>query len=137
MHQACKATKEGLTMSEVATPSVPQQEPAAKPTFTQHLTKWVSVIAGLIIGVLGVVKMMESFTLPSCESNRSLDVIRSIFKDKNLAPPTLTDTKAAAGEAVNEKLCTAHYELPNEKGTLDYKVFWEGWTAKVMITKVN
>ena len=123
-------------MSEVATPSVPQQKPAAKPTFTQHLTKWVSVIAGLIIVVLGVLKMMESFTLPSCESSRSLDVIRSIFKDKNLPPPTLTDAKAA-GEAGNEKLCTAHYELPNEKGMLDYKVFWEGWTAKVMITKVN
>jgi hypothetical protein len=124
-------------MPVVATPSVPQQEPAAKPTFTQQLTKWVSVIAGLIVGVLGVVKMMDSFTLPSCDSSRSLDVIRSIFKDKNLPPPTLTDSKAAAGEAGNEKLCTAHYELPNEKGVLDYKVFWEGWSATVMITKVN
>ncbi|MEA2917517.1 MAG: hypothetical protein QOJ15_9598 [Bradyrhizobium sp.] len=124
-------------MSEVATPPVPLQEPAAKPTLTQQLTKWVSVIAGLIVAVLGVVKLMENFTLPACDSSRSLDVIRSIFKDKNLPPPTLTDAKAAAGEAANEKLCTANYELPNEKGVLDYKVFWEGRSATVMITKVN
>jgi hypothetical protein len=136
------ATEKGLSMSEVATPSVQQQEPAAKPTVTQYLTKWVSLIAGLVIGVLGLVNMMERFRLPTCESSRSLDVVRSIFKDKNLPPPTLTDAKAATGEAAtgeagNEKLCMAHYEIPDEKGTLNYKVFWEGWTAKVMITKVN
>jgi hypothetical protein len=122
-------------MSEVATPAAPQPGPAA-PTLGQKLTKWGSAAAGLIIAILGVVKMMENFTLPACDSSRSLDALHSIFKDKNLPDPTLTGPKAA-GEADKEKLCETAYEIPNEKGTLDYKVFWEGWTAKVMITKVN
>jgi hypothetical protein len=123
-------------MSDVATPTVPPQDPAAKPTMKEKLTKWASAFGGIMIAILGVIKLMESFTLPSCDSSRSLDAVHAIFKDKNLPQPTLTGVKSA-GEGDKEKLCQAAYEIPNEKGTLDYKVFWEGWTAKVMITKVN
>ncbi len=79
---------------------------------------------------------MENFTLPSCDSSRSLDTVRGIFKDKNLPEPTLTNAKLVTDTSA-EKTCQTAYALPNEKGTLDHKVFWEGWTTKVMITKVS
>jgi hypothetical protein len=120
-------------MSDVATPP---PTPAAPSTRNQKFTKWTGAAVGLIFAIIGVVKLVENFTLPSCDSSRSLDVIRSIFKDKNLPEPTLTGVKSVS-DARGEKTCATAYEIPNEKGTLDYKVFWVGWTAKVMITKVN
>ena len=74
--------------------------------------------------------------LPSCGSNRSLEAIRSIFREKDIAEPTLSGA-SGVGSSSAEKTCTIAYEIPNEKGTLDYRVFWDGWEAKVMITKVN
>ena len=56
--------------------------------------------------------------------------------DKNLAEPTLTNQRSVPGGG-SEKFCQTAYEIPNETGTLDYKVFWEGWEPKVMITKVS
>lgn len=122
-------------MSDVATPTVPPQDPA-KPTMSQKLTKWGSTAAGIIFAIIAVVKVIDTFTLPGCDSTRSTDAVRSIFKDKNLPEPTLSGVKST-GDAGAEKTCEAAYEIPNEKGTLDYKVFWESWSAKVMITKVR
>ena len=122
-------------MSEPATPVAPPQAPAA-PTLGQRLTKWIPIAAGLIAALIGAAKLFETFSLPSCESSRSLGAIKSIFKDKNLPEPTLTDPKSLTSTS-SEKTCETAYEIPNEKGTLDYRVFWDGWDAKVMITKVN
>jgi hypothetical protein len=126
-------------MSDPSTPAVPPAAPAPT-TINQRIAKWVPLLAGIVVAIIGAAKIVENFTLPSCESSRSLDTIKSIFKDKNLPEPTLTDAKSVTSTSA-EKTCTASYEIPidkgTEKGTLDYKVFWDGWSVKVMITKVN
>jgi hypothetical protein len=122
-------------MSDPATPAA--APPAAGPPKWQTwLTRGVGILLFIIGTVLGGTKVFETFTLPSCESKRTLDVIRAIFKEKELPEPKLTGAQDA-GSSGNEKSCTVSYELPNESGTLEYRVFWEGWTAKVQITKVN
>ena len=69
----------------MTTPDV--QPPAPK----SALTRWVTIAAGVIAALIGVAKVAEAFILPGCNSSRSLGAVRSIFKDKNLPEPTLTD----------------------------------------------
>ena len=124
-------------MSDPATPpAAPLPDASAKPTCNQRLGRWASVAIGFAALLIGGTKLVGFVTLPSCESDRSLDTVKSIFKDKNLPEPTLTDAQTITGDR-SEKTCQTAYEIPNEKGTLDYKVFWDGWNAKVMITKVT
>jgi hypothetical protein len=126
-------------MSDPSTPAVPPA-PAAPPpaptTINQRIAKWVPIFAGIVAVIIGGVKIIENFTLPSCESSRTLDTVKSIFKDKNIPEPTLTSARGLTSTS-SEKTCETNYEIPNEKGMLEYKVFWEGWSVKVMITKVN
>jgi uncharacterized protein YcfL len=102
----------------------------------QKLSRWASAIAFLIIGVLGIMRGFNAFTLPSCTSDTTIDTIKSIFKDKKVDidkisdPSTVTDTSS-------EKTCKAHVDAPREQAMIDYKVYWEGWTVKVMITNVD
>ena len=130
-------------MSDPSPPTTAPQPvappPAAAPAPTtgkQRLAKWTPIFAGIVAAIIGGTKLLETFTLPGCDSSRSLGAIKSIFKDKNLPEPTLTGAKGLTSTSA-EKTCEAAYEIPNEKGTLLYKVFWDGWSAKVMITKVN
>jgi hypothetical protein len=124
------------TTTASAPAAAPQVEPNAKPGWSQRLTRWAGAAVGVVVLISGGVKLLENFTLPPCDSSRSLDTIKSIFKDKKLPDPTLSDAKTVTSER-SEKTCQTSYEIPNEKGTLDYRVFWDGWSAKVMITKVS
>ena len=129
-------------MSETPPAVPPAPQPAAPaPPAKKGLPRWASVIIGIVAFAVGGVKLLDTFTLPSCESSRSLDTIKSIFKDKKVPEPTLTGAKGLTSTSA-EKTCQTNYELKQdngntEKGTLDYKVFWEGWSVKVMITKVD
>ncbi|BAT59882.1 hypothetical protein GJW-30_1_02417 [Variibacter gotjawalensis] len=118
-------------MSETATPT-----PAATSPKQSRLMRWLGVITSVIFLLLAIVKVSEFFLLPSCDSSRSTGAIKSIFKDKNIGDPTLTNTRATTG-AAGENTCIADYALPNEKGELTYRVYWESWSPKVMITKAD
>lgn len=122
-------------MSDPATP-VAATPAVSPPKWQTWLTRGVGIALFIVGSVIGSAKLFETFSLPACDSKRSLDVIRAIFKEKELPEPTLTAAKDVGGTS-DEKTCSVSYELPNEKGTLDYRVFWDGSNAKVMITKVN
>ncbi len=118
-------------------PSIATQPPAAA---EKKWLVWVKrgatafiVIAG---GVVAIAKLSESFVLPICDSKRALETLRGIFKEKNLPEPKLADAKQSTSTS-DEKTCEVAYEIPNEKGMLDYRIYWEGKETKVMITKVR
>jgi len=121
-------------MSNAAAPA-----PVAPPTDKKWLVwlKWgaaaFSVVAG---GLVLIAKLAEPYVLPNCDSKRATDTLRSIFKDKNLPDPTLTGAKET-GSTKDDKTCETAYAIPNEKGALDYRVYWEGKDVKVLITKVR
>lgn len=120
-------------------PDAETSVPAAPPTEKKWLT-WLKWGAGAFIaiagGIVAIAKLTEPFVLPTCDSKRSLDTLRGIFKDKNLPDPTLTGAKEVTSTS-DEKTCEVDYAVPNEKGALDYRVYWEGKDVKVMISKVR
>jgi hypothetical protein len=108
----------------------------AKPTLWQKLSKWIIAICGLVAGGLGLVKFADQFTLPGCEAERTTTTVRDIFKSKDIELVTLDGIKPVT-DTRQEKTCTAHIESKDETATIDYKVFWEGWTVKVLIQTVR
>jgi len=95
-----------------------------------------AVFAVVVGGIVALAKLAEPFVLPNCNSKRAHETLRNIFKEKNLPDPTLTDTKEIA-HTNDEKTCEAAYAIPNEKGVLDYRIYWKEKDVQVMITKVR
>lgn len=81
-------------------------------------------------------KVAENFTLPGYDSERATATVRDIFKDKDVELTALNDIKSVS-DTKQEKTCTAHIESKDETANIDYKVFWEGWTVKVLIASVH
>jgi hypothetical protein len=123
-----------------ATPAPGGGAPAAGPaprTFWQKATQWFIAACLMITGVLGIVKGYNSFfSLPSCSSDTATDTVKSIFKDKNVELTALRDFKSVT-DTSSEKTCQAYVETPDERANIDYRIYKEGWTTKVMITEVK
>lgn len=109
---------------------------AASPTFWQKASKWVYAILGLVGLGIGILKVMDQFTLPGCSSDRTTTTVRDIFKGKDVELVTLDQIKSVT-DTRQEKTCTAHIESKDETANVDYKVFWDGWTVKVLIQTVR
>jgi len=107
-----------------------------KPTFWQKTSKWVYAIVGLIGVGIGGLKIADQFTLPSCAADRTTTTVRDIFKGKDVELVALNDIKPVT-DTRQEKTCTAHIESKDETANIDYKIFWEGWTVKVLIQTVR
>jgi hypothetical protein len=106
-----------------------------KPRLYQALMPWVVGIAVAVSAVGGLVKLSNQVLLPSCSEERTIATLKDMFKQKNIEVASFGDFVAVT-ESSSEKTCTAHVEAP-QVVTINYRVFWEGWTAKVMITRVQ
>jgi hypothetical protein len=110
---------------------------AAPQTFRQKAIQWFIAACLLISGGLGMVKVYNNFfSLPTCASDTASDTLKSIFKDKNVEITALSDFKSVT-DTSSEKTCQAHVETPDERADIDYRIYWDGWTTKVMITEVK
>jgi hypothetical protein len=107
-----------------------------KPTLWQKASKWVYAVLALLGVGLGILKIVDQFTLPSCNADRTTATVRDIFKSKNVELVTLKDIKAVT-DTRQEKTCTAYIESKDETANVDYKVLWDGWTVKVLIATVR
>ena len=108
-----------MTDTKSATP------PAAEPpkTLMQKLNRWGVIAAGIILGLIGILKVYNAFTpqMPSCASDNASVVIRDIFKKKDIALTALDDFKTVSEESA-QRDCTAHIETASEKATLFYRI---------------
>jgi len=97
-----------------------------------------AVTALAIVGAVGIASALgiDPFTLPDCASDAAVDVVQSIFRDKNVDIERITDP-ATVSETSSEKTCKAHVEGRREQASIRYRVYWDGWSAKVMITDVQ
>jgi len=107
-----------------------------KSAFWQKASNWAYIIVGFIGLGIGALKFADNFTLPNCDQNRATDTVREIFKSKNAELTVLNDIKPVTSTR-QEKTCTAHVESKDETANIDYKIFWEGWTVKVLIQTVR
>jgi hypothetical protein len=127
-----------------ATPASSSQVPGAAPpaaaaprTFRQKATQWFIAACLIISGGLGLVKAYNNmFTLPTCSSDTASETLKSIFKSKDVEVTSIVDFKSVT-DTSSEKTCQAHVETPSELADIDYRIYWEGWTTKVMITEVK
>jgi hypothetical protein len=112
--------------------------PAAAPkTFGQKAVQWFLSACLIIAGLGGILRGYTNiFTLPTCESNTSNETLRSIFKSKDVEVSNITDFKSVT-DTSSEKTCQAHVETKDELADIGYRIYWEGWTTKVMITDVQ
>ena len=107
-----------------------------KPKLHQKLVQWIVGIAVAVSAVGGLVALSNQFLLPSCSEERTIATLKDIFKQKHVALTNLGDFIAVT-ESSSEKTCTAHVEGSQETVTINYRIFREGWTPKVMITQVQ
>ena len=119
-------------------------------SFTRATTRWErrtkikrkaffgAVTALAIVGTVGLAAALgvDPFTLPDCASDAAMDVLQSIFRDKDVDLERITDP-ATVTDTSSEKTCKAHVEARREQASIVYRVYWDGWSAKVMITKVE
>jgi hypothetical protein len=108
----------------------------AKSPFWQKASSWAYVILGFIGLGIGALKFADNFTLPNCDQDRATATVRDIFKGKNVELVALNDIKAVSSSR-QEKTCSAHIESKDETANIDYKIFWDGWTVKVLIQTVR
>ena len=78
-------------MTESVQPAVAPAE--VKPTLSQKFGKWIVAACGLIAAGLGLVKLMDQFTLPGCDASRTTSTVRDIFKGKDVELVTLDQIK--------------------------------------------
>jgi hypothetical protein len=116
-----------------------QPPPAEAPkTFWQKASRWVIGIAGVILMISGLLKLAPVLfpSLPSCSSDSATNVVRSIFKQKNVELTKLGDIKTVTDTSA-EKTCEGQVETPTERATIWYRVYWRDRDVMVMITKVD
>ncbi|MGH6663481.1 MAG: hypothetical protein ACREB2_01070 [Pseudolabrys sp.] len=125
-----------MTETKTATPVAATVEPPK--TRTQKLTRWVTIGAGIILGLIGILKVYNAFTpqLPSCGSDDVSNLVRDIFKKKDVALTALNDFKTVA-DGSQQRDCTAHLETASEKATVFYRLTLQGKEFNVLITKVD
>jgi hypothetical protein len=113
---------------------------AAEPpkTFWQKAQRWFMIVAGIIIGLSGLMQLYKAFTpqLPGCAADATATVIRDIFKKKDVELTVLNNMKTVT-ETSSEQNCQAHIETAAETGTIDYRITLEGSNFQVTITKVD
>jgi hypothetical protein len=117
-----------------AAPGSPTEAP--KPSFGSRLARWVTIAAGIIIGLIALLKLFVSFTLPACGDKRAVDTLEAIFKERKIAIDTIADFKSLT-DTSSEKTCQAVVLAPGERATIYYRIYWEGWSVQIMITKVD
>ena len=119
------------------------QSPAARatspatPTRTNRFMRIFYGVLAVIAAGIGLLRLVDTFTLPSCTSDTTRKTIVGIAKEKNVAVADLTDIRKREGDGSDVE-CSATMALEDgKKYAIDYRAFWEGWSAKIKIDKVE
>jgi hypothetical protein len=110
----------------------------ARASSAPFMLRMAGVTLGLIVGVAAIAYGLgiNPLFLPDCGSDAAVDVLQSIFKDKDVDVERITDPATVTDTNV-EKTCKAHVEARREQANIGYKVYWDGWSAKVVITRIE
>jgi hypothetical protein len=118
-----------MTMTPPDAGAPPPATPA--PTTTgQKIGRWASIVFGIIIGIGGLVKLIGAFSLPSCDSSRMTDTLRNIYKKQNVEIKSISDIKTVNSSS-SEISCTAVMQVGDDRIPINYRTYWEGWSAQV------
>jgi hypothetical protein len=104
----------------------------------QKFQRWFLIACAAIIGLLGLLKLYNVFMpqMPRCEASETTDLIRSIFKKKDIDLAAL-NAMTPVTETSSERNCRAHIETSSETATIEYRITMQGKEFTVLITKVD
>jgi len=104
----------------------------------QRFHKWAMIVFAVIMLGIGALKMYHAFVpeMPSCSASETADVIRNIFKGKDVPLTKLSDM-TQVNETSAERNCSARIETKDETAAIGYRITLEGKEFKVLITKVD
>jgi hypothetical protein len=126
-------------MTETTNPVTPPPA-AAQPakTFWQKASRWGTIIAGVIVGLIGLLKIYNAFVpqMPGCAADETGTVLRDIFKKKDVELTALNDFRTVSDTSA-QRDCQAHIETASETATIAYRISQEGKNFQVLITKVD
>ena len=86
--------------------------------------------------IIGVLQVLLSFTLPACSDKRATDTLHTIFSQQKITINKISDYKLVS-EGESDRTCSAVVDASGEIANITYRIFWEGWTVKVMIGEVK
>jgi hypothetical protein len=115
----------------------PGPEANPVPRSTRLFAKAVTVLGTIAVVVTLAAQASRFFVLPACDSQAVLGPATDILKRNlgNESSVSLGDPRRVA-TLDHEIRCQAVLTIPGETQTVGYKVFWEGWTAKIQLTGV-
>ena len=116
----------------------PSTAPADPPprTFTQTLGRWTGIAVGVILLLFGALQLLLAFTLPACSDKRATDTLHTIFRQQKITINKISDHELVS-EGESDRICSAVVDAPGEIAHITYRIFWEGWTVKVMVGEVK
>jgi len=89
------------------------------------------------MGGIALLRLVDTFTLPNCTSETTRTTIVGIAKEKDVAVTGLTEIRKREGDG-SDVQCSAVMAVDDgKKYAIDYRAFWEGWSAKIKIDKVE
>jgi hypothetical protein len=111
--------------------------PAPTPTRKGRFMRVFYGVIAVIMAGIGLLRLVDAFTLPSCTSTAMRETIVTIGKEKSVTIADLTNIRSREGN-VSETQCSATMVVDDGKNyAIDYRAFWEGWSAKIIIDKVE
>lgn len=107
-------------------------------TFWEKNRRWFFIGVAIIVGLNGINQIYKASTpqLPGCAAQATADVIRDIFKSKNVALTALNNMTTVS-ESSTQQNCQAHIETAAETGMIFYTITLQGDKFQVLITKVD
>ena len=125
-----------MTETNSATPLLAPTAEQPKTTW-QKTQQWFLVVCGIIIGLLGLLKLYNAFMpqLPGCTTDATATVIRDIFKSKNVELTVLNDLKTVT-DTSSAQTCQAHIEQRRKPGRFS-TITLQGSNFQVLIDKVD
>jgi hypothetical protein len=108
----------------------------APPTAKSRWSRWITFAAGIILLLRGALQIALTFTLPACGDKRATDTLHEIFKQQKVTINRITDYQLVT-EGESDRTCSAVVDAPGEKANITYRIYWDGWTVKVMIAEVK
>ena len=95
-----------------------------------------SAAAGVLVLVGAGAWVVNMLSLPGCDADLARAAITQIFDEKKVKLDTLADIRTLTS-ARSEKTCQARADIVGGFFNLDYRIEWEGWNARVTITRAE
>src|SRR5262245_14455456 len=100
------------------------------------LATWVSVAAAIVFIIVGATKIFDFFGLPECGREAATKTVREIFERKNVKLTGPIEAKPLSSTS-SQRNCTGRADIAGGTVFFDYRIFWDGWSTQVAITRAE